>query len=61
MRLAPLPFEVTRNKKLAEYRDHPVLFTDVNNDRWRQLSASKAVPPGAVWVATLGTVYGPKP
>lgn len=55
-----LPFEVAKNKKLAEYRDHPVLFTDVNNDKWRLLSKAKEVPPGSVWVAALGTVYGPK-
>lgn len=55
-----LPFEVTKNKKLAEYRDHPVLFQDVNYDKWKALSASKQVPVGAVWVASLGTVYGPK-
>ena len=29
------------HKKIAEYRDHPVLFTDVNNEKWRALSRAK--------------------
>jgi hypothetical protein len=45
-------------KKLAEYADRPVLFTDVNNDKWRALSKAKEVPPGAVWSAALSTVFG---
>lgn len=53
------PFEVLRNKKLAEYRDHPVLFTDIGFDEWKRLSREKRVPVGAVWVAALATVYGP--
>ena len=55
-----LPFEIHKNKKLAEYGDRPILFTDVNNDKWRQLSLQKLVPPGSVRVACLGKVYGPK-
>lgn len=54
------PFQIHVNKKRAEYADRPVLFEDVNNDRWRQLSKQKLVPPGSTWVACLGTVYGPK-
>lgn len=58
MRLAP--FEIAKNKKLSEYADRPVLFEDVNFDKWKQLSLHKQVPVGAFWVACLGTVYGPK-
>lgn len=55
------PFQVLKNKKLNEYRDHPVLHENVSHDEWRKLSRAKEVPVGAVWVACLQTVYGPKP
>lgn len=59
MRLAP--FEVTKNKKLAEYRDHPVLFENIGYDEWKRLGKDRKLPVGATWVACLSTVYGPKP
>lgn len=60
-RKGPLaPFEIKRQKALTEYTDRPVLFEDITYDQWRRLSAEKAVPVGAVWVASLGAVYGPK-
>lgn len=54
------PFQILKNKKLAEYRDHPVLFTDVNHDKARQLFTSKQIPVGGFWSAILQTVFGPK-
>lgn len=60
-RKGPLaPFEIQRQKALTEYADRPVLFEDISYDQWRRLSAEKAVPVGAIWVAALGIVYGPK-
>lgn len=53
------PFLRLKAKKEAEYAGREILFTDVNFDQWRRLSASREVPEGAVWVACLGTVYGP--
>lgn len=55
------PFEILKNKKLAEYRDHPVLFQNVGHDEARKMSMAKQLPVGAVWCACLGTVFGPKP
>lgn len=54
------PFEVLKNKKLAEYRDHPVLFENIGHDEVRKKSLAKQLPVGAVWVASLATVFGPK-
>lgn len=60
-RKGPLaPFEIKRQKALNEYADRAVLLEDINFDQWRRLSAEKAVPAGAIWVAALGIVYGPK-
>lgn len=44
-----------------QYANRPVLHTDVSNDRFRALSKSRELPAGAIWVAALGTVYGPEP
>lgn len=61
-RKGPLaPFEIKRQKALNEYADRTVLFEDISYDQWRRLSAEKAVPAGAIWVASLGIIYGPKP
>ena len=53
------PFLRLKNRKEAEFAGREVLFTDVGFDQWRRLSAAREVPEGAVWVACLGTVYGP--
>lgn len=54
------PFEILKNKKLNEYRDHPVIETDVNHDKARSMFAAKQIPVGGFWSAILQTVYGPK-
>lgn len=54
------PFERHIAKAKAEHAHLPVLFEDVSYDKWRKLSAARDVPAGAVWVACLGTVYGPR-
>src|SRR5687768_6206012 len=60
-RRGPLaPFEIARQKALAENSHLPVLFEDVNYDTWKRLSKEKLVPVGARWVASLGIVYGPE-
>ena len=53
------PFEVKRQKALAENSHFPVLFEDVSYDQWRKLSSQNQVPVGSKWVAALGIVYGP--
>lgn len=55
------PFEVKKQKALTENANRPVLFEDVNFDKWKLLSAQKSVQIGAIWVATLGIVFGPEP
>ena len=55
-----VPFMERIERKRAEYADRPVLYTDVDNDKWRALSKSGQLPPDARWVASLGTVFGPK-
>lgn len=54
------PFMRLAEKARAEHAHLPVLFEDINFDQWRRLSAAREVPVGAVWVACLGTVFGPE-
>lgn len=54
------PFQVRQQKRLSENSHLPVIFENVNSDQWRKLSAAKEVPTGAIWVASLGIVYGPE-
>lgn len=56
-----VPFLERIERKRREYAHRPILFTDVSYDQWRMLSRSGQVPVGGVWVASLGTVYGPEP
>ena len=55
------PFQVRQQKRLSENSHLPVLFEGVNSDQWRKLSMERKVPAGAIWVASLGIVYGPAP
>jgi hypothetical protein len=55
------PFEKRIAKSKASHAHLPILHEDISFDQWRKLSASRAIPVGAVWVACLGTVYGPDP
>lgn len=55
------PFQIRQQKRLVENAHRPVLFENVNFDQWRKLSANREVPTGAIWVASLGIVYGPEP
>lgn len=60
-RSAQQPWELQQARKRAEYAHRDVLHTDVSNERFRSLSAASELPVGAVWVACLGTIYGPEP
>lgn len=53
------PFQVKRQKALAENAHLPVLVEDCTFDQFRHLSLTKQIPVGAKWVACLGTIYGP--
>lgn len=53
------PFEIKMAKARAEHAHLPILFEDIGYDQWRKLCAERQIPTGAVWVACLGTVYGP--
>lgn len=55
------PFMVRQQQAWSKHAHRPVLFEEVGHDRWRQLSASRQIPAGAVWVAALGIVFGPEP
>jgi phosphate/sulfate permease len=55
------PFQIRQQKRLAENAHRPVLFENINFDQWRKLSANREIPVGAIWVASLGIVYGPDP
>jgi hypothetical protein len=55
------PFQIRQQQRLAENSDRPILFEGINFDQWKKLSANKEVPTGAIWVASLGIVYGPPP
>jgi len=54
------PFQVRQQKRLSENSHLPVLFENINSDQWRKLSMERKVPAGAIWVASLGIVYGPQ-
>lgn len=53
------PFEMMRQKALAENSHLPVLFEGVSYEQFRKMSASRDIPVGAKWVACLATVFGP--
>jgi hypothetical protein len=55
------PYQIATQKKWAENAHLPVLFTDIDFNKWKALSAAKDVPAGAKWVAALGVVFGPAP
>lgn len=55
------PIMMRAEKKRAEFADRQILHTDINFDQWKRISLGREVPVGSVWVALLGTVYGPKP
>lgn len=54
------PFEITKQKLLADNANRPVLHENISFDRFKKLSADRAIPAGASWVAALGIIYGPK-
>lgn len=51
---------IQHRKALAEHSHLPVIAENVSYEDWRRMSAQRQVPVGAMWVASLGTVYGPK-
>ena len=55
------PFEINQERHRAQHAHLPVLFTNINFDQFRRLSADRQIPEGASWVAALGTIYGPEP
>lgn len=54
------PFEVLKNKKLAENAHLPVLYTDKSSDDFRRLSIARELPAGAKLVACLAIIFGPE-
>lgn len=55
------PFEIKKQRLLAAHANRPVLFESAGYDQFKKLSATRQIPPGAVWVAALGIIYGPEP
>lgn len=55
------PFQVKQQKALAENANREVLHEGVSLDMWKRLSSEKSIPVGAIWVASLGIVFGPVP
>lgn len=53
------PFQIAQNRARSEHAGREVLFENIDFDKWKRLSKDRMVPVGAVWVASLGTVYGP--
>lgn len=47
--------------KRREFAHLPVIKEDVSHDEFRRMSRAREVPVGTIWVAALGTVYGPEP
>lgn len=55
------PFELSQQRKWERHGHLPILAEDINFDQWKRLSAERQFPVGAVWVASLGVVFGPEP
>lgn len=55
------PFQIRQQKRLSGFSSRQALFENISYDQWRKMSASKEVPVGAVWCASLGIVFGPNP
>lgn len=53
------PFQVRQEKARTKYRNCPILQENVSYDQFRMLSQKQEIPAGAVWVATLATIFGP--
>lgn len=54
-------FMIEAEKAKVRNADRPVLFTNVSYDEFRVMSRGLKIPIGAIWCASLGTVFGPKP
>jgi hypothetical protein len=55
------PIFISQEKARDRHRHLPILHTDVSFDQFKALSKARSIPPGAVWVAALGIIYGPEP
>lgn len=53
------PFYMRQEKTRTKYMDHRIIAENVGYDQWCRLSRGKEVPVGAIWVASLGTVFAP--
>lgn len=54
------PFQRRLNKCRAENAHLPVLHENVTYEQFKTFSASKQIPIGAKWVASLGVIFGPE-
>lgn len=43
-----------------QYGHRPVIKENATIDEWHRMSRAREVPVGAIWVASLGTIYGPE-
>jgi hypothetical protein len=55
------PFQIRQQKRLSENSHLPVISANATFEEFRRLSASKQLPVGAKFVASLGIIYGPEP
>lgn len=58
---ASIPLSIRNERLRTKYAHRPVLFEDINDERFKQLSREQKIPTGASWVAALATIYGPEP
>lgn len=54
------PFEIKRQKALAENANRPVILEDASLDVFRKMSKAGELPAGSKWIAVLATIYGPE-
>lgn len=61
-RRGPLaPFQIAKQKALAENANRPVIVEDASLETFKAMSTAKQLPEGSKWVASLGVIYGPDP
>lgn len=61
-RPGPLPpFMVKRQKALADNGGRPVILENASFEDFKRMSKAGELPAGSSWVASVATIYGPRP
>lgn len=55
------PFMVKRQRALTENSDRSIILEDASFEDFKRMSKAGELPAGASWVASVATIYGPRP